>query len=191
MEGVMLDVRSAVPRRLARRALVITGLCALMSSGSAVAAVNAYLLVDGIEGGSTSLAHAIDIYSFSQGVSRVVAAATAGAGGAKQGKISCSDLTILKQVDVASIPLIQAAFTGQIIPHVTLIYDKPVGDKQQTYFTITLSNAIITSVQESGSNENPTESVSFNATTFAYSFSPEKDDGTLDKPLTFTGSCSG
>ena len=186
----MLEVRSdAVHRRFARRALV-TGLFALMSSGSAVAAVNAYLLVDGIEGGSTSLAHAIDIFSFSQGVSRAVAT-TAGATGARAAKVSCSELSILKQVDVASIPLVQAAFTGQVFPHVTLIYDKPVGDKQQTYFTITLTNAIVTSVQESGSNENPTESVSFSATSFAYSFSPQQDNGSLGKPLTFTGSCSG
>jgi type VI secretion system secreted protein Hcp len=187
----MLDVRSdRALHRFARRALV-TGLFAMMSSGSAMAAVNAYLLVDGIKGGSTSRENAIDLLSFSQGVSRIVAT-TAGAGaGARAGKVACSDLSIMKVVDVASVPLIQAAFTGQIIPHVTVIYDKPVGEKQQTYFTITLSNVIVTSVQQSGSNENPTESVSFSATTFAYSFSPEKDDGSLDKALTFTGSCSG
>jgi type VI secretion system secreted protein Hcp len=185
----MLEVRSETARgRFTRRAL-FTGLFALMSSGSAVAAVNAYLLVDGIDGGSTSREKAIDLLSFSEGVARAVAT-TAGAG-ARVGKVSCSDLSIMKVVDVASVPLIKAAFTGQIIPHVTVIYDKPVGDKQQTYFTITLSNAIVTSVQHSGSNENPTESVSFSATAFAYSFSPEKDDGTLDKPLTFAGSCSG
>jgi type VI secretion system secreted protein Hcp len=187
----MLDVCSdAAPRRFARGAL-ITGLFALMSSGSAMAAVNAYLLVDGITGGSTSRENAIDLLSFSQGVSRVVATTAGAAAGARVGKVACSDLSIMKVVDVASVPLIQAAFTGQIIPHVTVIYDKPVGDKQQTYFTITLSNVIVTSVPQSGSNENPTESVSFSATTFAYSFSPEKDDGSLGKPLTFTGSCSG
>jgi type VI secretion system secreted protein Hcp len=161
-----------------------------MSSGSAVAAVNAYLLVDGIDGGSTSRAHAIDVLSFSQGVARAVTATTAGSTGARASKVTCSELSILKVLDVASVPLVQAAFTGQVIPHVTLIYDKPVGDNQETFFTLTLSNAIVTSVQESGSNENPTESVSFSATTFAYSFSPEKD-GSLGKPLTFTGSCSG
>lgn len=186
----MLDASSAAPRRFARRAL-FTGLFALMSSGSAMAAVNAYLLVDGIDGGSTSRDKAIDVLSFSQGVSRALAATTASAQGARAGKIACSDLSIFKVLDVASVPLVKAAFTGQIIPHVTLIYDKPVGEKQQTYFTLTLSNVIVTSVQESGSNENPTESVSFSATTFAYSFSPEADDGSLGKPLTFTGSCSG
>ncbi len=187
----MLDVRPDVARRRFASGSMVAGLFALMSAGSAMAAVNAYLLVDGIEGGSTSRAHAIDVLSFSQGVSRALAGTAGSAQGTRVGKVACSDLSIFKVLDVASVPLIQAVFTGQIIPHVTLIYDKPVGDKQQTFFTLTLSNAIVTSVQESGSNENPTESVSFSATTFAYSFSPEKDDGSLGKPLTFTGSCSG
>ena len=36
-----------------------------------------------------------------------------------------------------------------------------MGDEQQDYFRIYLKDALITSVQLSGSNENPTESVSF------------------------------
>ena len=51
--------------------------------------------------------------------------------------------------------------SGDILKKVYIVYDKPVGDEQQDYFRIYLKDALITSVQLSGSNENPTESVSF------------------------------
>jgi type VI secretion system secreted protein Hcp len=60
------------------------------------------------------------------------------------------------------------------------VYDKPVGDKQADYFRIYLKDALITSVQLSGSNENPTESVSFAFQGVEIAYKAEKDDGTLD-----------
>jgi type VI secretion system secreted protein Hcp len=63
------------------------------------------------------------------------------------------------------------------------LYDKPVGDKQQDYFRIWIKDALITSVQLSGSNENPTESVSFAFQAEEIAYRPEKDDGTLDAAL--------
>ena len=66
---------------------------------------------------------------------------------------------------------------------VYILYDKPVGDKQQDYFRIYLKDALITSVQLSGSNENPTESVSFAFQGVEVAYRPEKDDGTLDAAI--------
>ena len=63
---------------------------------------------------------------------------------------------------------------------VYLLYDKPVGDKQDDYFRIYLKDALITSVQLSGSHENPTESVSFAFQAVEIAYKPEKDDGSLD-----------
>jgi type VI secretion system secreted protein Hcp len=63
---------------------------------------------------------------------------------------------------------------------VYILYDKPVGDKQQAYFRIWCKDALITSVQLSGSNENPTESVSFAFQGVEIAYAPEKDDGSLD-----------
>ena len=58
-----------------------------------------------------------------------------------------------------------------------------MGDKQQDYFRIYLKDALITSVQLSGSNENPTESVSFAFQGVEVAYRPEKDDGTLDAAI--------
>jgi type VI protein secretion system component Hcp len=43
-----------------------------------------------------------------------------------------------------------------------------------------LQDALITSIQESSSNENPTESVSFAFQAIEVAYKAEKDDGTLD-----------
>jgi type VI secretion system secreted protein Hcp len=58
-----------------------------------------------------------------------------------------------------------------------------VGDKQEDYFRIWVKDALITSVQLSGSNENPTESVSFAFQGVEVAYKPEKDDGTLDAAI--------
>lgn len=95
----------------------------------------------------------------------------------------------MKVLDNTSPLLVQAVLTGKSFASATLIYNKPVGDHQETYFTITLPNALLTSVQESGSNENPVESVSLMASTMTLSYWPEKDDGTLGDPIVTTVAC--
>lgn len=155
----------------------------------AFGAVNAYLFVDGIDGPSPTKLHAIDILSFSVGVAREVSTSAQGSG-TKLSKAVCSDLSIMKTVDSASIPLVKFAFVGQTVPNAMVVYTRPIGDAQQDYFTITLSNVLVTSVQHSGSNENPTESVSLSAGTFKFSFRPQKPDGSLGSPIEFTGTCT-
>jgi type VI secretion system secreted protein Hcp len=147
-------------------------------------AVNAYLYVDGVEGPSTSRTGCIDILSFSWGVSQT---STYGAGAsgkeAKAGRADFSNLSIMKVLDKTTPLLCDHCATGNILPKVYIVYDKPVGDKQQVYFRIWVKDALITSVQLSGSNENPTESVSFAFQGVEYAYAPEKDDGTFDAAI--------
>ena len=147
-------------------------------------AVNAYLYIDGIEGPSTSKAKCIDVLSFSWGVSQT---STYGAGAsgkeAKAGQANFTDLSIMKVLDKTSALLADHCASGDILKEVYILYDKPVGDKQQDYFRIYCKDALITSVQLSGSNENPSESVSFAFQGVEVAYRPEKDDGTLDAAI--------
>jgi type VI secretion system secreted protein Hcp len=147
-------------------------------------AVNAYLYIDGVEGPSSSKPGHIDVLSFSFGVSQT-AVYGAGASGkeAKAGRADFSNLTIMKVLDKTTPLLFDHSASGNILKKVYLLYDKPVGDKQQDYFRIWIKDALITSVQLSGSNENPTESVSFAFQAEEIAYRPEKDDGTLDAAL--------
>src|ERR1700681_684535 len=144
-------------------------------------AVNAYLYVDGVEGPSTSRTGCIDVLSFSWGVSQT-AVYGAGASGkeAKAGRADFANLSIMKVLDKTTPLLCDHSASGNILPKVYILYDKPVGDKQQTYFRIWVKDALITSVQLSGSNENPMESVSFAFQGVEIAYAPEKDDGSLD-----------
>lgn len=147
-------------------------------------AVNAYLFVDGVDGPSTSKTNHIDILSMSFGVSQT---STYGAGAsgkeAKAGRADFSNLTIMKVLDKTSPLLFDHCASGNILPKVYILYDKPVGDAQQDYFRIYLKDALISSVQLSGSNENPVESVSFAFQAVEVAYKAEKDDGTLEAAL--------
>lgn len=144
-------------------------------------AVNAYLFIEGVEGPSTSKAGHIDVLSFSWGVSNT---STYGAGAsgkeAKAGRADFANLSIMKVLDKTTPLLCDHCASGDILKKVYILYDKPVGTEQQDYFRVYLKDALITSVQLSGSNENPTESVSFAFQAVEVAYKAEKDDGTLD-----------
>jgi len=142
------------------------------------------LFVDGVDGPSTSKENHIDILSFSFGVSQTQTYG-AGASGkeAKAGRADFSNVTIMKVLDKTSPLLFDHCASGNILKKVYILYDKPVGDQQQDYFRIWVKDALITSVQLSGSNENPTESVSFAFQAVEVAYKAEKDDGSLDAAL--------
>ena len=142
-------------------------------------AVNAYLVIDGRPGPSTSKPDAIDILSFSFGasMSAVIGAGSSG-GEARSGRANVSDVTIMKVLDKTSPLLFDDCVTGNYLKKVDIIYDKPMGDDQQDYFKIHMEDALITSIQLSGSSENPVESISFAFSKVKVSYNPE-DDGSL------------
>jgi type VI secretion system secreted protein Hcp len=148
-------------------------------------AVNAYLIIDGRPGPSTSKKDAIDILSFSFGasMSAVIGAGSSG-GESRSGRANLGDVTIMKVLDKTSPLLFDDCVTGNYLKKVDVVYDKPMGDDQQDYFKIHLEDALITSIQLSGSNENPVESISFAFSKVKVSYNPEEDGslkGFIDK----------
>jgi type VI secretion system secreted protein Hcp len=148
-------------------------------------AVNAYLVIDGRPGPSTSKSGAIDILSFSFGASQTAVIGAGSSGGeARAGRANVQDLTIMKVLDKVSPLLFDDCVTGNYLKKVDVIYDKPMGDSQEDYFKIHLEDALITSIQLSGSSENPVESVSFAFSKIKVSYNPEEDGslkGFIDK----------
>ena len=148
-------------------------------------AVNAYLVIDGRPGPSTSKQGAIDILSFSFGASMAAVIGAGSSGGeARSGRANVSDVTIMKVLDKTSPLLFDDCVTGNYLKKVDVIYDKPMGDDQQDYFKIHMEDALITSIQLSGSSENPVESISFAFSKVKVSYNPEEDGalkGFIDK----------
>jgi type VI secretion system secreted protein Hcp len=136
-------------------------------------AVNAYLVVDGVPGPSTSKDKAIDILSFSFGASMTMSSGTGGE--LRAGKADLSNVSIMKVLDKTSPQLFQHCVSGDFLEKVEVIYDKPMGDQQEDYFKIEMEDALITSIQFSGSNENPVESISFAFKKIKVCYNPEMD----------------
>jgi type VI secretion system secreted protein Hcp len=148
-------------------------------------AVNAYLMIDGRPGPSTSKANAIDILSFSFGAAQTAVIGAGSSGGeTRAGRADVQNVSVMKVTDKTSPLLFDDCVTGNYLKTVEIIYDKPVGDQQEDYFKIHMENALITSIQLSGSSENPVESISFAFAKIKVSYNPEEDGqlkGFIDK----------
>ena len=148
-------------------------------------AVNAHLIIKGRPGPSTTKKDAIDILSFSFGASQssVIGAGSSG-GEARSGRADVSNVSIMKVADKLSPFLFEDCVLGTYLDEVDLIYEKPMGKNQEDYYKIHMENAMITSIQHSGSSENPMESISFAFSKVKVSYNPEEDGalkGFIDK----------
>ena len=148
-------------------------------------AVNAYMIIDGRPGPSTSKKDAIDILSFSFGASQTSVIGVGSSGGeARSGRANLADLSIMKVVDKTSPLLFDDCVTGNYLKKVDIIYDKPMGDNQEDFYKIHMENALITGVSHGGTSENPTESVTFACSRLKVSYNPEENGelkGFIDK----------
>jgi len=139
-----------------------------------------FLKLDGVEGESNDKSHKgeIEILSFSFGA---VQPGSAGrGGGAGVGKVQIQDFNFAKYFDKASPKLFEACATGKHLPKVTLTCRK-AGGSQQEYLKITMSEALVASIQNSGSGGEtlPTESVSLNFTKIEIEYKPQDEKGGL------------
>jgi type VI secretion system secreted protein Hcp len=118
---------------------------------AANAAVDYFLTFDGVKGGSVDATHkgAIDVQSFSWGLG--VATSSTGSG-REVGKPFFSDFSWTQQLDTAFPTLFGDAASGTIIKSAKLDLVALGAEKSFTYFTMTFSNVILTSLQLSGSS---------------------------------------
>jgi type VI secretion system secreted protein Hcp len=141
-------------------------------------AVNAYLVLEGIDGPSKSRSKGIDIMSFSFGTSNSAMISTASGGELQAGKANFQDLSVMKVLDKTTPDLWAHCVKAVFVKKIEIFYDKEIAEKHEDYFKIELSDALITSIQLSGSSEHPMESLTFTYSKVKVSYNPE-DDGKL------------
>jgi len=148
------------------------------SFGTAFAASDYFLKIEGIDGESSDEKHkgSIEIQSFSWGLSN--SGAMAGGGGGGTGKVQFQDFHFTKTVDKSSPQLMQAVATGEHLKSVDLAVRK-AGGTQMEYYIIHLEDVLVSSWTTSGSSGDvPTESISFTFQKIEFQYMPQKPDGT-------------
>ena len=156
----------------------ITAALSLTLAGTALAAVDMFLRIDGIKGESSDPKHRdeVDILAWSWGASNSGSAHMGGVGGS--GKVNVQDISITKYIDKASPLLMKAVCSGQHIKEVNLVVRK-AGNKPLEYLKIRLMDVLVSSVSTGGSGgqDRLTENVSFNFAKFQITYTTQDAKG--------------
>jgi type VI secretion system secreted protein Hcp len=159
-----------------------------LSAVPALAAVNIFLKLDGIDGDSQDAQHLKEIVVLAM-ADGFALPQVAGPAGTKAGKIVCNGVSVEKLLDRASVKLLQAVFTGQSIANGKLSFSKPFGSSTVDFYTIQFSNFVVTSIQQSSATETPTEAITLMPSAFTFTYTPQKSDGSPDTPIVYSGAC--
>jgi len=146
-----------------------------------MAVVDYFLKIEGIAGESGDSKHKdeIDVESWSWGETQ---GGTAGhGGGSGAGKVQPQDFNFVKKLDKASPVLFLRCADGTHLKTAVLTARK-AGGEQQEYYTITMSDCLISSYQVGGSAHSdvvPTDQVSINFAKLEISYKTQDAKGTL------------
>ncbi|MEK0315495.1 type VI secretion system tube protein Hcp [Cohnella sp. 56] len=140
------------------------------------------LTLDGIKGGFDSkdktIKDAIVVNSFGYGVQ--AAAPASGAGGS--GKPAYDDVTIAKQLDTASLPLLKAFAEGKAIASGYLYFQTRSAGESRTYMVVHLTDIRVTAHNLVSDGDTPGESIGLSAKSVLFKYIPVKpgDNGGTD-----------
>jgi type VI secretion system secreted protein Hcp len=137
--------------------------------------------------GESGHANWIELTSVSWGLNRPVSnpAATSDARVVSAPRVT--ELVITKDEDVASIPLIQEALGGSPVA-VQIDFVRTGGDKAEVYYTIMLTDALLTAFSQAGSGDRPAESLTLNFTAISVQGSQMAKDGSGESPSSYAWS---
>ena len=139
---------------------------------------DSFLNIDGIQGESQDDKHKdwIEILSFSHAITQPASATKGSAGGATTSRSEHADYSVTKYIDKASPKLHEACSTGKHFSKVKIEMCR-AGGTQLPYLVVNMEEVIISSVSAAGaagSNEFPTESVSFNYAKIDWTYTQQK-----------------
>jgi type VI secretion system secreted protein Hcp len=151
-----------------------------------MAAVDYFLKIDGIDGGSVNPTYkeAIDIESFSWGLTNTGRAIGGARGGGGAGKTSFQDLHFTSVVSKASPKLMMSCAGGVHYKEATLTCTK-AGKSETNFLTIKLTDVVISSYETGGSSSDlaPTDTFTLNVGKVEIDYRPQKDDGSFDTAI--------
>jgi type VI secretion system secreted protein Hcp len=150
-------------------------------------ATDIFLTLEGIKGESTDDKHkeAIDVLSWSWGLSNAGTFHTGSGGGA--GKASFQDISLTKYIDKSTADLMYSCASGKHLSKGTLIVRK-AGEKPLEYLIYTLEEILVSSVSTGSSEgqERATENISLNFSKVKMEYKIQDKSGSGKDGGTFT-----
>lgn len=150
-------------------------------------AFDAFLKIDGIDGESrvVGMEKSIEVHSYSFGAQNT--ASTAAGSGAGAGKVDFTDLSFVVSQSVATVPLIRSVATGVHHAAATLSLRSAGADNPVEFYTVTMSDVLVSSFHEAGSASDPRPSNAFSLTfsKIQWSYRDQSPSGKLSPPITF------
>ena len=102
-------------------------------------------------------------------------------GGGTSGAASVADISITKVFDASSPPLELLCLNGKHIASGKIYCRKSIGDKEEVYLEITMTDIVVTNFSDAGGGGDLLhESVSFNVGKFEKKYKMQKEDGSLE-----------
>ena len=143
-------------------------------------AFDAFLKIDGIDGESNDKFHKgeIEISSFSWGVTQTGSIGSGGGGGA--GKASFQDLHFASSISKASPLLAKNCATGEHIKEATLTVRKGGGDKGFEFMKIKLNDVLVSSYQNGGAGDLPSDQFSLNFVKIDFLYTVQRTGETVE-----------
>jgi type VI secretion system secreted protein Hcp len=145
-----------------------------------------YMKMEGVKGEVTAKDHEgwIEVTSAQVGLGRAISSPV---GGKRDASLpSFSDVTITKPMDSASPPLFLESVLGKAGKQVDLHFTRSVEGQEIVYYTITLSDVLVSSFSQSSGGDRPMESLSLNFTKFNMIYTPVDDKGGTGAPIPAT-----
>lgn len=180
--------KTGLATRIARP--LLAGAMVASATLPAPATADVFLKLDGIPGESADSKHKdeIDILSYTQSFRQAINRAT-GAGGT--GKVTCGDITVLKNIDKSSPKLIQYVTTGKHIPKATLTFRTVGGKSQVEYYVVVLEDVLVVAIDQTDQPDPSkiVERVQLNSAKFDFTYREQKIDGTVGGETKFGFDC--
>jgi type VI secretion system secreted protein Hcp len=126
----------------------------------------------------------IDVTAVNWNLTRPVSNPAGSTSGRVLSSPQVSELTITKDEDVATIPLIQAAFEGSPVA-AQIDFCTTGSGQQQVYYSIAMKSALITGFGQAASDGRPLENLTFNFTQISFTGTQMAPDGSAASPASY------
>ncbi len=183
--------RKPTGSRVGRPLLAVALAASAAVPAPAMAATDIFLKLDNVVGESLADGHKneIELLSYSTGFSAGAIAQGSPGAGRVSARPSCSAFSAMKLLDRSSPPLLTAVMTGQHFQKAEIQLVRTGEGSGAPFLKYELQDVMVSSLQEGGSSETPTESISLNFGRLTVYYKPQNAGGSLGDAVVSSVDC--